>query len=594
MKNILIFCFVSFLAFSCKPNSDNVLLVNNAEQLQTILDSLANVSLPDTITLLLPNQTFEVEKPITITKPFSFPIKIVGNQTIISGGKQLSTRTEQQLTIADAKTVPLQVEANGKLLTVSRWPNATDSLDRIPLDSARYHSTNGKIFDSLSIYISEKIDLCPQKNLKGAVLVVYKDWAASKYPIGAYDSVMRRVVVYPPFAIDRNGSGHNTLMNNERVKHFAVFIESANFKPDAPNEWGFDDNKVFAYTQANQLNAIYNDELFKIDLNNAPTSPIIFKGITFANAGYKLPKFGHEGRQAGMYNPNGLPELYDGIVTAAIGISNAADIWFDSCTFSCLAGNGVYFGNQTKNCGVKKSKVNQIGCNGLMAGIFKKDYDSLTVTSNIQFSENDVSEVGIEFLSGIGVLMGLVNHGTITENQVYNCPYTGISMGWRWDTVPTFAGNNNISTNHVHHVMQQLGDGGGIYVLGNQPNSVMSNNLVENILRSAKNFASPNNGLYFDEGSRGWTVKGNTVRKVSHAPIRSHRATGFLIEGNKLYYQNNEIGAFFHTPNMGYEMPPIVATSDTVIRWITPSFLRHQYDSVQYCALLKNNDYIVE
>ena len=144
--------------------------------------------------------------------------------------------------------------------------------------------------------------------------------------------------------------------------------------------------------------------------------------------------------------------------------------------------------------------------------------DSSKLVSNNTIENCDISNAGTQFPSGVGIWLGFAHSNLIKGNHIYNLPYTGISNGWQWNKEPSTAGHNKIIKNHVHHVMLQLGDGGGIYVLGNQPGSEVSENEVHDIFRSKYNHGAPNNGLYFDEGSKNYVAKNNLVYNISHAP----------------------------------------------------------------------------
>jgi len=52
-------------------------------------------------------------------------------------------------------------------------------------------------------------------------------------------------------------------------------------------------------------------------------------------------------------------------------------------------------------------------------------------------------------------------------------------VGWKWSTDATSAKGNTISYNKIQNVMQELLDGGGIYTVGNQPSSTITNNWIE-------------------------------------------------------------------------------------------------------------------
>ena len=55
--------------------------------------------------------------------------------------------------------------------------------------------------------------------------------------------------------------------------------------------------------------------------------------------------------------------------------------------------------------------------------------------------------------------------------------------------------------------MQHLGDGGGIYTLGFQPGTVIRGNHIHHVQRSRFNQAAPNNGMFIDEGSKGFLFR---------------------------------------------------------------------------------------
>jgi len=67
--------------------------------------------------------------------------------------------------------------------------------------------------------------------------------------------------------------------------------------------------------------------------------------------------------------------------------------------------------------------------------------------------------------------------------------------------------NNTISKNYIHNYMNIFYDGGSIYTLSDQPNSVCSDNYVENMRTGARGYGW--NALYADEGTRHLTIKNN-------------------------------------------------------------------------------------
>lgn len=79
--------------------------------------------------------------------------------------------------------------------------------------------------------------------------------------------------------------------------------------------------------------------------------------------------------------------------------------------------------------------------------------------------------------------------------------------------------------------MQVLSDGGGIYTLGNQPESQLTSNTIENIPLNAGRAES--NGMFLDEGTTGFTVQDNQSRRITRSPLRFHRAGKKTVRENR-------------------------------------------------------------
>ena len=67
--------------------------------------------------------------------------------------------------------------------------------------------------------------------------------------------------------------------------------------------------------------------------------------------------------------------------------------------------------------------------------------------------------------------------------------------------------SNRVEFNHIHHVMQELHDGGGVYTLGDMPGSVIRGNHIHDN-RGIRG------GLYLDEGTGFLEVCNNVVHGV--------------------------------------------------------------------------------
>ena len=136
-------------------------------------------------------------------------------------------------------------------------------------------------------------------------------------------------------------------------------------------------------------------------------------------------------------------------------------------------------------------------------GFITDRQDSGTTVTN-----NYIHAVAVEFHGGVGIFAGYVANILISHNELFNLPYTAISVGWGWGE-NSYAENNEISHNHIHHHMQMLVDGGAVYTLSAQglANSGWSSVHHNYIHNQANDFGA----LYFDEGSAYISAYSNVV-----------------------------------------------------------------------------------
>ena len=131
----------------------------------------------------------------------------------------------------------------------------------------------------------------------------------------------------------------------------------------------------------------------------------------------------------------------------------------------------------------------------------------------------------------------MVTQNIIDHNEIRNLPYTGVSIGWMWDTTATPCKENIISSNHIHNIMNILSDGGGIYSLGQQPGSSIVDNLIHDITLNIGRAES--NGMFLDEGTKDLVVENNIVYNVARSPLRFHKAFENIVSNNILVCGDN-------------------------------------------------------
>lgn len=118
------------------------------------------------------------------------------------------------------------------------------------------------------------------------------------------------------------------------------------------------------------------------------------------------------------------------------------------------------------------------------------------------------------------------------HNELCNLPYTGVSVGWQWDDAPTPCKGHDVRQNHIHHIMNELSDGGGIYMLGRQPGTRVTQNLIHDVPVNAGRAES--NGVFLDQGSTEIILQENTIYCIARSPIRFHMTGSNTLVRNQL------------------------------------------------------------
>ncbi|MCX5317030.1 discoidin domain-containing protein [Streptomyces sp. NBC_00154] len=295
---------------------------------------------------------------------------------------------------------------------------------------------------------------------------------------------------------------------------------------------------------------------------SAPVQNLQFSGLTFADATWLFPNtadgfveqqadFTETGAGASPYNYSGLTKT-----PAAVDVAYATNVVFQQDTFTRLGSAGINVEKSSNNVSLIGNQIYDVSANGIQIGdITHQDQRPTNFADRIHditVQDNYVHDIATEFISGVGIFGGFTDTLKLLHNEIANVPYDGISLGWGWgyldngglgdyqtnpETTPTIAANNQIVGNYVHHYMIAGQDGGAVYTLGDQPNSIEQSNYYAN---------SPDDGsqrgIYLDNGTQHYTVSNNVVDRVAswllvnegggHGSLTNPPAENNVITGN--------------------------------------------------------------
>ncbi|MEN9307377.1 MAG: Endo,4-beta-xylanase [Fibrobacterota bacterium] len=290
---------------------------------------------------------------------------------------------------------------------------------------------------------------------------------------------------------------------------------------DAPGEWYFDKLTGIVYYYPVPGESISSANGFVPRLENLVrfegTHDIVLNRLIIQHSGWnRIDSTGYGDDQgsisipgASMSNPVSDSLASYLLLEGAVTIDSSHHIWIRRCDIQHTGGQGILFQGNTYGNRVFGNILRDIGANGIA---FRQRYLQSSGGSNADtIDDNSISDVG-RFFSGATAINAMYPASIVIEyNRIFSTPYSGISIGWDWDGFKTSASRNSIRFNEIASTNQLHDDGGGIYTLGLQPGSRVSNNWIHDIHRSPWMGASQVTALYFDAASKGFDVSDNSL-----------------------------------------------------------------------------------
>ncbi len=397
--------------------------------------------------------------------------------------------------------------------------------------------------DKRTHFFFKKDDFPEVDEPKNLELVFLHDWSITRIGVKSINREKNHLI-----ATDSLGARlpFFTLTNWE--KHPRYYLENAREFCDSPGEWYCDflKRKIYYYPLANESMEEtegvipISQKLITLSGNKKKRVGFIsFTGIIFEHTAWPLPDKGYCGVQACMFDDRMKDQKGWNQVPAALELDLAEDCGFYDCTIRHTGGSGIWMRQNCSNCEISESRIYDISGNGVNIG---EGSDRLVngipwwkaapeqVSQHIEIHHSLIEDCGKQFFGAVGIWGGLVSNILIDHNEIRNLPYSGISVGWMWNGTPTPCRENRINGNHIHHIMNILSDGGGIYCLGLQPNSQITNNLIHDVRVNTGRAES--NGMFLDEGITDILVENNIIYNIARSPIRFHKAFQNVVRNN--------------------------------------------------------------
>ena len=530
-----------------------------ARALQAIHDRHASGRLSPRI--LIRAGTYFLDKPLvfgpddsgTVRRPLvvaAYP----GEEPVLDGGVRLPGTWQK----------PEQ----GSIWTL-QLPAGTDRIEDLFLNGKRlararmpregYWQAKAVDPQNVTQFLYDPAQLTTAPDLTGAV-VFFKpyEWDDEILRIESVDATTHTVNLvgksaYPLVSADAPGSG-------------AYYIENVRAGLDQPGEWYFNPvTRLVSFWPPAGVDPTRAEIIagglpvmvsVKGDLGQGRWAEhIILEGLTFMHAG--------------RYDTD---EFLNG--TAICFSQGVRDCEVRNCRFADLGGCGFTAFKECTGAIISGNEFMRTGDSPVK--IFDYVSEEKPLSSGNMIENNSIHDCGTVIQHIAGVAMELTANNHVDHNLIYNMPYHGIELNgarpeyWEASESPGLAppytaasikpfipsSGNIVEFNYIHHVMQKLRDGGGVYfwgVMGTEPNFIR-NNLIEHVGTGD----GPLIGVYLDDDCDGVQVTDNIVNDANYG-IHLHGASRDVLDNN--------IFAYSRTTNMSVQPEKYnVGPMNTVLR----------------------------
>lgn len=356
------------------------------------------------------------------------------------------------------------------------------------------------------------------RNIGDVEVMAAGNWAINRKRLSSVDEKTGTVVLAPPHSL-----GHGAI--HPKSGRWCYF-ENALEMLDQPGEWYLDRTTgVLHYRprpgeDMTRVETVMPVLVRLVEVRGTADRPVRnlhFRGIAFEHTDWQLPAIGYMGIQACHHNRADRWQRPWARVPAAIRFDDARECSLQDGRVAHCGGCGIELVARCRDNVVEGNHVFDCSGNGIMVGTSVPDAD---VSTGNRVSNNHVEACGREYYGAVGIWVGFAEKTLVAHNLVHGLPYSGISVGWQWNPQPTPCKENTVEANHVYDVMNRLCDGGCLYTLGFQPGTVIRANHFHDAHRSVFAQGAPNNGMFIDEGSKGFLFERNVIYNTAAKMVR--------------------------------------------------------------------------
>ena len=503
---------------------------------QAVVRQKTEAGLNDDVAVYLRGGTYYLDKTLRFgpkdggTPQYSVTYAAVqGQQATLSGGRRIGDwkrdgRGFWTVELPDVKAGKWffrQLYADGRRLPRGRYPEKG------------FLKIKGVSKDHTKLQFTEPL---PERDFGGrnTEVVVVQNWSIARELIAR--SKPEELTAETPIG----WVGHSHCLPKRGM---SVFLENGLSLVTRPGQWYLDGKSgVLFYKAADDEDpnrrpfvAPMLDQLVDVEgTAEHPVRNLHFKGIALEHTNWLIPEIGYDGIQA-CYHGTNVQEAACFAVDVAVEMDYCQGCTIERCRISRIGGSGIGIGAGCRDNRIVGCVIHDVGASGVNVGHMKvKDplwadwSDPRDVPADNEVANCYIHHCGADLWGAHGIFDAMTRGTKIRHNEVAYIPYGGIATGYVWSTDRTSQQGCLIEYNDVHEVTLKLNDSGCLYTLGFQPGSVIRGNLLHGVRFGG--FAGGqicNNGIFFDEGSKGFLLEDNVIYDVDQSPGARNTAVRF-------------------------------------------------------------------
>jgi hypothetical protein len=449
-----------------------------------------------------------------------------GEHPVVSGGQRITTWSPAGGNLYRASVGTLrfrQLYVNGKRAVRARTPNV-----------GQYWEVRSWDISGRRVEVADDEIGNWQRRNQAEMVILGRGVNHSNLRVGGVTASSGNGAFITPLEPERTRIFQQVYPPKDQYRPF--YFENAMELLDAPGEWylNTDTSEVFYWPRSGEDMATADVVAPRLErlvgvvgTLDSPVHHVQFRGITFEHTTWLVPSSeGYVGDQASIAFTQPLPDdeitSYPGHrLPAGVHVEAAHTIRFERNVFRHMGASALNLYRGVNDAVVIGNLILDVSGSGISVDLNLEGNpsDQRRISRRPRLTNNYIAETGRDYYHTVGIMLGYTDAAVVEHNELQDMPYSGISVGWGWDNVDSALRNNVVRYNRVQRVLTLMADGAGIYTLSKQPGTLIAENYVHDIVRTAVHGGFNMSGIYLDEGSSQITVRDNVLVNTADRKI---------------------------------------------------------------------------